>query len=156
VFAFILLRARQPPTHTSPPPGSGAVVYAFSTTDRESFLAVENWKRKVDEECGDIPCVLVQNKIDMLAQAQVDPYVGRAMHEIAWLSNRGCTHGCSEHALMSGQSVQRGLNGTSIIRCIACLLVLFIRAEVEDLARKLGIKLYRTCVKDNVLIEEGV
>lgn len=33
---------------------------------------------------------------------------------------------------------------------------LFIRAEVEDLARKLGIKLYRTCVKDNVLIEEGV
>ncbi len=74
LFPHVLPRTR---THSPPssPPGSGAVVYAFSTTDRESFLAVENWKRKVDEECGDIPCVLVQNKIDMLAQAQVDPYV---------------------------------------------------------------------------------
>jgi GTPase SAR1 family protein len=70
--SFAHERTHSPP---SPLPGSGAVVYAFSTTDRESFLAVENWKRKVDEECGDIPCVLVQNKIDMLAQAQVDPYV---------------------------------------------------------------------------------
>jgi Ras-related protein Rab-23 len=54
--------------------GAGSVVFVFSTTDRESFLAIESWKKKVDEECGDIPCVLVQNKIDMMAQAQVDPY----------------------------------------------------------------------------------
>ena len=44
----------------------------------------------------------------------------------------------------------------TIMRCIMCSRVSSIRAEVEDLARKLGIKLYRTCVKDNVLIEEGV
>jgi hypothetical protein len=31
----------------------------------------------------------------------------------------------------------------------------FCRTEVEDLARKLSIKLYRTCVKDNVLIDDG-
>ena len=78
VLSFVCAPAAPSPPR-SPPPGSGAVVFAFSTTDRESFLAVENWKRKVDEECGDIPCVLVQNKIDMLAQAQVDPYVFRRM-----------------------------------------------------------------------------
>lgn len=80
--------------------GAGAVVFAFSTTDRESFLAIEKWKSKVAEECGDIPAVLVQNKIDLLSQAQVEA------------------------------------------------------SEVEDLARRMGIKLYRTCVKDNILVDD--
>lgn len=80
--------------------GAGAVVYVFSTTDRESFLEVERWKGKVEAECGSICQVLVQNKIDLLDKAQVQP------------------------------------------------------AEVEDLSRKMGIKLYRTCVKDNVLVDD--
>ena len=109
--------------------GAGAAAFVFSTTDRDSFLAIERWKRKVEDICGtEIPCVLVQvivilytftwvflkksliveldllflqNKIDLLDEAKVDP------------------------------------------------------SEVEDLARKLNIKLYRTCVRDNVLVDEG-
>lgn len=80
--------------------GSGAVVYVFSTTDRDSFEEVERWQKKVVEECGDIVSVLVQNKIDLLEQAAVSS------------------------------------------------------DEVEDLARRMGVKLYRTCVRDNVLVDD--
>lgn len=81
--------------------GAGAVVYAFSTTDRDSFLAVENWKRKVEEQCGPNICaVLIQNKTDLIADSKM----------------------------------------TS--------------AEVEDLSKRIGVKLYRTCVKDNVLVSD--
>lgn len=80
--------------------GAGAVAYVFSTTDRDSFLEVERWKNKVEDECGPIASVLVQNKIDLLDQAVV----------------------------------------TS--------------SEVEALARRMNCKLYRACVKDNVLIDD--
>jgi len=80
--------------------GAGAVVYVFSTTDRESFMEIERWQRKVRDECGDICSVLVQNKMDLIQQAVMTP------------------------------------------------------TEVEDLARKLSMKLYRVSVKDNVLIDE--
>jgi len=80
--------------------GSGAVVYVFSTTDKDSFTEVERWQKRVQEECGDISSVLVQNKIDLIDQAQV-----------------------------SSQ-------------------------EVEDLARRMNVKLYRTCVKDNILVDD--
>ncbi|NXW08114.1 RAB23 protein, partial [Fregetta grallaria] len=43
-----------------------ACVLVFSTTDRESFKAIPIWKEKVVTEVGDIPTVLVQNKIDLL------------------------------------------------------------------------------------------
>ena len=52
--------------------GAQACVIAFSTTDRASFDAVKKWKRKVEDECGHIPMVLVQNKIDLLHESQVD------------------------------------------------------------------------------------
>lgn len=81
--------------------GAGAVVYVFSTVDRDSFLEVERWKHKVDAECGDnIVAVLVQNKCDLIDQAAMT------------------------------------------------------REEVEDLARRMGVKLYRTCVKDNILVDD--
>lgn len=80
--------------------GSGAVVYVFSTTDRASFEEIDSWRQKVEEECGDIVSVLVQNKIDLLDQAEVSS------------------------------------------------------DEVEDLARRMGVKLYRTCVKDNILVDD--
>lgn len=83
--------------------GAAAVVYVFSTTDRESYEALENWKRKVAEECGDFVCsVIVQNKIDLLAQSNI------------------------------------------------------LVSEVEDLARRFEMKLYRTCVKDGTMVNEGV
>ncbi|XP_072912631.1 ras-related protein Rab-23 isoform X2 [Hemitrygon akajei] len=46
--------------------GAQACVLVFSTTDRESFEATSSWKEKVEAEVGDIPTVLVQNKIDLL------------------------------------------------------------------------------------------
>lgn len=32
--------------------GAGACILAFSTTDRDSFDAVESWYKKVTNECG--------------------------------------------------------------------------------------------------------
>jgi len=52
--------------------GAQACVIAFSTVDRASFDAVKKWKRKVEDECGRIPMVLVQNKVDLMHEAQVD------------------------------------------------------------------------------------
>ncbi|XP_038656589.1 ras-related protein Rab-23 isoform X2 [Scyliorhinus canicula] len=46
--------------------GAQACVLVFSTTDRESFEAIPSWKEKVEAEVGNIPTVLVQNKIDLL------------------------------------------------------------------------------------------
>ena len=56
---------------------------AFSTTDRDSLAAVRKWRRKVEEECGEIPMVLVQNKIDLIAQAHVSgPEVHRGQIDL--------------------------------------------------------------------------
>ena len=52
--------------------GAHACVIAFSTTDKESLAAVKQWQKKVDDECGDIPMVMVQNKIDLIASAEMD------------------------------------------------------------------------------------
>lgn len=46
--------------------GAQACVLVFSTTDRDSFEAISCWREKVEMEVGDIPTVLVQNKIDLL------------------------------------------------------------------------------------------
>jgi len=54
--------------------GAQACVVAFSTTDRDSLLAVRKWKKKVEDECGDIPMVLVQNKIDLISQSDIDQF----------------------------------------------------------------------------------
>lgn len=80
--------------------GAGAVVYVFSTVDRESFLEIRHWQQKVKEECGNICSVLVQNKMDLIDEAKVKP------------------------------------------------------VEVEDLARSMGVKLYRTCVKENLRVND--
>ncbi|XP_002732916.1 ras-related protein Rab-23-like [Saccoglossus kowalevskii] len=52
--------------------GAQACVLAFSTVDRASFDAVESWKKKVEDEVGNIPMVLVQNKIDLVDNALID------------------------------------------------------------------------------------
>lgn len=51
--------------------GAQACVIVFSTTDRESFDSVRNWKKKVEYECGSIPMALVQNKIDLMNRSKV-------------------------------------------------------------------------------------
>eukprot|EP01080_Neovahlkampfia_damariscottae_P004705 gene4705-8289_t len=52
--------------------GAGCAVVAFSTIDRDSFKAVEKWKKKVDEECDEIPTCLIQNKIDLIKDKVVE------------------------------------------------------------------------------------
>ena len=52
--------------------GAQACVLAFSCTDRESFKSVGKWKKKVEEECGNIPMMLVMTKVDLLYQATVE------------------------------------------------------------------------------------
>ncbi|KAG6556964.1 hypothetical protein Mapa_001380 [Marchantia paleacea] len=51
--------------------GARAAALCFSTIDRDSFEAIRTWKEKVEEECGQIPMVLVQNKVDLLENAVV-------------------------------------------------------------------------------------
>lgn len=80
--------------------GAGACILAFSTTDRESFDAIESWYKKVTDECGNIVMVLVQNKVDLM-----------------------------DDAVMEAR-------------------------EVEYIAKKLRLKLYRTCVKDDLNVTE--
>jgi Ras-related protein Rab-23 len=80
--------------------GAGACILAFSTTDRDSFDAIESWYKKVQDECGSIVMVLVQNKVDLMDEATMDS------------------------------------------------------KEVEFLAKKLHLKLYRTCVKDDLNVSE--
>eukprot|EP00055_Hartaetosiga_balthica_P009966 m.41035 g.41035 ORF g.41035 m.41035 type:complete len:225 (+) comp6972_c1_seq1:162-836(+) len=48
-----------------------ACVVAFSTIDRASFENVESWISKVEVEVGRIPMVLIQNKVDLLDQAEM-------------------------------------------------------------------------------------
>lgn len=55
-------------------PGAQACVLVFSTTDRESFQAIDSWREKVEAEVGDIPTVLVQNKIDLLEETVIKKY----------------------------------------------------------------------------------
>ena len=54
--------------------GAQACVLAFSCVDRESFKSVGKWKKKVEEECGNIPTVLVMTKMDLLYRAEVDTF----------------------------------------------------------------------------------
>ncbi|ODM98057.1 Ras-related protein Rab-23 [Orchesella cincta] len=52
--------------------GANACVLACSITDKESFLALPKWKNKVCRECGDVPMVLVANKVDLQKESVVD------------------------------------------------------------------------------------
>ncbi|CAM6105170.1 unnamed protein product [Calypogeia fissa] len=51
--------------------GARVAALCFSTVDRASFEAIRSWKEKVEDECGEIPMVLVQNKVDLLENAAV-------------------------------------------------------------------------------------
>lgn len=59
--------------------GAQACVLVFSTTDRESYEAIGSWKEKVEAEVGDIPTVLVQNKIDLLDETVIKKYAAYSL-----------------------------------------------------------------------------
>ena len=53
--------------------GASACVLAFATDNRESFEAVRRWRDAVHDECGEnISTVLIQTKIDLIDQAEVN------------------------------------------------------------------------------------
>ena len=39
------------------------------------YFQVRRWKKKIEDECGNIPMVLVQNKMDLLYNSAVDRYM---------------------------------------------------------------------------------
>ncbi len=56
--------------------GTGACAIVFSTIDRNSFEAVEKWKRKIEAECGNgVVMCLVQNKVSAIADTEVNTEV---------------------------------------------------------------------------------
>nr|AMZ00353.1 Ras superfamily small GTPase Rab23 [Nilaparvata lugens] len=103
--------------------GAQACVLAFSTTDRDSFDAIHSWELKVEDECGEIPTVLVQNKIDLMDQSVVDP-------EEADLLSRAL--GCR----LLRTSVKEDVNVNTVFRHLAsrCLAELRHQEEEYDIA----------------------
>ncbi|KAG7301313.1 hypothetical protein JYU34_014243 [Plutella xylostella] len=104
--------------------GAHACVLAFSTTDRDSFLALHSWKLKVENECGEIPTIIVQNKIDLMDQCVVGPdeaeLVARAL---------GCR--------LMRASVKEDVNVGAVFRALAARCLADMRRE--DSAEHLGL-----------------
>ncbi|XP_013137181.1 ras-related protein Rab-23 isoform X2 [Papilio machaon] len=96
--------------------GAHACVLAFSTTDRDSFLALHSWKLKVENECGEIPTIIVQNKIDLMDQCVVGPdeaeLVARAL---------GCR--------LMRASVKEDVNVGAVFRALAARCLADMRAD---------------------------
>ncbi|XP_034236218.1 ras-related protein Rab-23 [Thrips palmi] len=101
--------------------GAQACVLAFSTVDRDSFEAATSWKMKVEDECGDIPTVLVQNKVDLLDQSVVDP-------EEADLLSRAL--GCR----LIRTSVKEDVNVNAVFRHLAACCLQEMRQQDDDYA----------------------
>jgi len=51
--------------------GAQVCVLVFSTVDYASYAAIPRWKEKVICEVGNVPMVLVQNKMDLLEESAV-------------------------------------------------------------------------------------
>lgn len=60
--------------------GASACVLAFATNNRESFEAIRKWRDAVHNECGeDISTVLIQTKIDLIEEAEVNELEAEAL-----------------------------------------------------------------------------
>ena len=45
--------------------GADACLIVFAINDKESFIQVKSWHKKMVAECGDIPTALIMSKIDL-------------------------------------------------------------------------------------------
>uniref|UniRef100_A0A0K2UFP6 RAB23, member RAS oncogene family [Orcinus orca] n=2 Tax=Lepeophtheirus salmonis TaxID=72036 RepID=A0A0K2UFP6_LEPSM len=105
--------------------GAQACVIAFSTTDRSSFEAVGKWKKKVEDECGSIPMVLVQNKIDLEHESVVNnDEVDRLCHD--------CRMKCYR------TSVKEDLNVVNVFQHLAENYVHYYLNQLEDYSNGLS------------------
>ena len=60
--------------------GASACVLAFATNNRDSFEAVRRWRDAVHNECGEeITMVLIQTKIDLIDEAEVNEQEAEAL-----------------------------------------------------------------------------
>ncbi|XP_011601721.1 ras-related protein Rab-23 isoform X1 [Takifugu rubripes] len=87
-------------------PGAQACVLVFSTTDRESFQAIDSWREKVEAEVGDVPTVLVQNKIDLLEETVIKSEEAEALAKRLKLR-------------FYRASVKEDLNVNEVFKCLA-------------------------------------
>jgi Ras-related protein Rab-23 len=136
--------------------GAGAAVIVFSTTDRASFDAVPAWRRKLLAECGDIAVVLVQNKVDLL-----DRCACRAGgHSLYADMESACSAKMSAPATQQQPQASRAASKRAHTHPAPPRLSAWARAvvsseEAEEMARRLGLKFYRSCVKEGLNVTEG-
>ncbi|XP_062583238.1 ras-related protein Rab-23-like [Saccostrea cucullata] len=99
--------------------GAQACVLAFSTVDRDSFEAIESWKKKVEDEVGEIGMVIVQNKIDLIDDAVVESEEAEALaHRLRLRFYR--------------TSVKDNLNVDEVFRYLTEKYLFQINCEVEE------------------------
>lgn len=99
--------------------GAQACVLAFSTVDRDSFEAIESWKKKVEDEVGEIGMVIVQNKIDLIDDAVVETEAAEALaHRLRLRFYR--------------TSVKDNLNVDEVFRYLTEKYLFQINCEVEE------------------------
>jgi Ras-related protein Rab-23 len=51
--------------------GADACLIVFAINDKDSFIQVKSWHKKMKNECGDIPTALVMSKIDLKAEQKI-------------------------------------------------------------------------------------
>uniref|UniRef100_A0A8C8BNJ3 Ras-related protein Rab-23 n=1 Tax=Otus sunia TaxID=257818 RepID=A0A8C8BNJ3_9STRI len=106
--------------------GAQACVLVFSTTDRESFKAIPTWKEKVMTEVGDIPTVLVQNKIDLLDDSCIKKIL-RIFQRKSKITFELLLYSCEEAEALAKKlklrfyraSVKEDLNVTEVFKYLA-------------------------------------
>lgn len=56
--------------------GAFAVVYVFDLTRRDSFESIEEWKKEAERYTGDVPRLLLGNKVDLAEQRVISKQEG--------------------------------------------------------------------------------
>ena len=51
--------------------GADACLIVFAINDKDSFIQVKSWHKKMKNECGDIPTALVMSKIDLKEEQKI-------------------------------------------------------------------------------------
>ena len=51
--------------------GADACLIVFAINDKDSFIQVKSWHKKMKNECGDIPTALVMSKIDLKQEQKI-------------------------------------------------------------------------------------
>ena len=131
--------------------GTGACALVFSTIDRASFEAVEKWKRKVEEQCGPIVMALVQNKVRVAQRHSVRPPPLASPSSLAHLTQPTPPFYSIAPPPRPGPPRLPAASPPQVDLLQEAAVT---PAEVEALARKLNMRLYRTCVKDNLNVSE--